>query len=115
MLFARFFCISHVKTYIRSALPGNKRGVSGSVVIQNNFAINKYINENRKHAVTKFIEFVASKKVQKIIIILHSLPTALSELYSDTEVYKKIECQIIQDPFSFMSNIIKFLADNNIM
>jgi len=105
-LFLRYFYIPHSDAFVGSFIPGKKEGVSGSIVIPNNLAINKYISEDRKQAAGEFLRFLALKESQKEYIIGSSWFSADMELYNDTEVCNKIECDIIKNslPLSFMDN-----------
>ena len=114
-LFLRYFYNPHVPVFKGSALPGKKRGVSGTIVIPNNFAINKYIEEQKKFAAIEFMKYISLKETQKEYIIKNSMISGIMELYNDTEVCNMMECDIIKDayPFSFMSNDINLFADDN--
>ena len=98
-----------------TALPGRKKGVSGTIVIPNNFAISKYISEERQRAAAEFLKFVSLKETQKKYIINNKMFSAITELYDDEEVCSVIECDIIKNayPFSFMSNDVKLFGDDN--
>jgi len=115
-LFSRFFFSFYdPNTLTPSALPGAKEGVSGTIVIPNNIAVNRYIDDDRKEAAIEFIKFVGSKDIQKRFIINNYMYSADMELYKDEEVCSVLNCDIIKDsyPFSFMSNDVKFFCDDN--
>jgi len=115
MLFLRYFYTVHSPVYRGSALPGRKEGVSGTVVIPNNFAVNRYIDEDRKLAAMEFIKYAMSKESQKKYIIGNFMFSAITELYDDPDVCSFLECDIVKDsyPFSFMSNDVKLFGDDN--
>jgi len=114
-LFLRYFYNFHLPVYKASALPGRKKGVSGTIVIPNNFAVNNYIDEERKLAAIEFMKFMALKETQKKYIINNSMFSGIMELYDDEEVCSVIECDIIKNvyPFSFMSNDVNLFGDDN--
>jgi len=114
-LFIKYFYNPHNPVFKGTALPGRKEGVSGTIVIPNNLAINKYIKEERKKAASEFLKFVASSETQKKFIIRSSMFSPNMDLYNDTEVCNMIECNIIHDalPFQFMSNDEKLFGDDN--
>jgi len=62
------FMINLVSPYspniIGSSLPGNKEGVSGTVIISHNLGINKYIDKKRKEKSIEFLKYVALKEIQ---------------------------------------------------
>jgi len=115
MLFLRYFYNIHGPLYRGSALPGKKEGVSGTVVIPNNFAVNRYIDEDRKLAAMEFIKFAMSKESQKRYITGNFMFSAITELYDDPDVCIFLECDIVKNsyPFSFMSNDVKLFGDDN--
>ena len=98
-----------------TALPGQKEGVSGTIVSANNFAISKYISEEKKKAAVEFLKFVSLKETQKKYIINNFMFSAITELYDDEEVCSVIECDIIKNayPFSFMNNDVNLFGDDN--
>jgi len=114
-LFLRYFYNPHVPVYKGSALPGHKKGVSGTVVIPNNFAINNYIEEYRKKAAIEFMKYISLKETQKKYIINNFMLSAMTELYDDEEVCSVIDCAVMKDsyPFSFMSNEVNLFGDDN--
>jgi len=114
-LFLRYFYNPHVSVYRGSALPGKKKGVSGSIVIPTNLGISNNISEERKKAAAEFLKYVALKETQKKYIIRYSMISADMELYDDEEVCSIMECDIIKDsyPFSFMDNDIKLFGDDS--
>jgi len=114
-LFIRYFYIMHDPMFKATALPGRKEGVSGTVVISTNIAVNKYINEDKKKAAAEFLKFLASKESQKKYIINNNLYSGVMDLYDDEEVCSIRECDVVKDayPFSFMNNDIKLFGDDN--
>ena len=113
-LFLRYLYMKHVPEYKATALPGRNEGVSGTVVIPNNFAVNKYIDDNKKKAAIEFMKFVSLKETHKKYIITNSLYSPIIDLYYDEEVCSMIECNVIKDayPFSFMNNDAKLFGDD---
>ena len=114
-MFLRYFYNPHHPVYKGSALPGHKIGVSGTVVIPNNFAINNQIEEDRKKAAVEFMKYISLKETQKKYIINNFMLSGITELYDDEEVCSVIECDVMKDsyPFSFMSNDVNLFADDN--
>ena len=113
-LFIRFSSTMYIPLFSISALPGHKEGVSGSIIIPNNIAINKYITEERKKASAEFLKFVASKEVQKKYIIPNYFSTANMELYNDEDVCGMTNCDLIKDiyPFSVVTADEKTFGDD---
>jgi len=113
-LFLRYLYMMHDPGYNVTALPGQHDGVSGSVVIPNNFAVNKHIDDERKKAAIEFMKFVSSKESHKKYIISTYLYSPIIDLYYDEEVCKIIECNVIKDayPFSFMNNDVNVFGDD---
>jgi len=113
-LFLRYFYIPHNPKFRGSIIPGRKEGVSGSILIPNNLAINKYISDDRKQAAGEFLRFLARKESQKEYIIKSSWFSANMELYDDADVCRIIECDIIKNsfPLSFMNNDEKYFGND---
>jgi len=114
VLFVNYNYNPHNPIFKATALPGNKEGVSGSIVIGHNLGINKYISEEKKRAAAEFLKFVASKETQKKFIAKDDFVGGLTSLYDDDEVCRMLDCEIIKDayPFSFMNNDLKHYADD---
>jgi len=96
-IFLKFWYMKHIPIYVTSALPGEKEGVSGSVIYGNNIGICRYIKEENIEAAAKVIQFLTSREVQKNVIINNDLYSGINDLYMDEEVCEKIECNIIMD------------------
>jgi len=63
-------------------IPGNKEGISGTIVSPYNIAINNYLdNENHKAAVA-VIKYMTSKEVQRENLI-HGLYSGIPSLYDE--------------------------------
>jgi len=93
-IFLKFWYLPVSPFFYQSALPGKKEGVSGSVVLATNVAICKY-SKNKK-AATEVLKFFTSRETQKNIIIPNGLFSSLYDLYSDPEVCKVINCDVIK-------------------
>jgi len=113
-LFVRYFYVAHDPLFKATALPGRKKGVSGSYVKSTNISISKYINDTRREAALEFFKFVAQKETQKNYIINNYFYSAMTELYDDEDVCSKIECDIIKDayPFSMKNNNVNLFGDD---
>jgi len=107
--------MEHLPIYSATALPGKNENVSGTIIIPNNFAVNKYIDEDRKRGAVEFMKFISLKETQKKYIISNKMFSAITELYDDEEVCSQIDCNVMKEayPFSFMSNDEDFFADDN--
>jgi len=123
-VFARYFYGPHNVNYTATALPGKKEGVSGSIVIPNSFAINKYISEERKQLAAKFLEYVSLRDVQREYIIGNGYLSGILDLYNEQGVCRdvfvrtnvtEIDCEIIRgsQPFSFLKNDNNLFADDD--
>lgn len=80
-LFLKFWYLYHPSNYKATALPGNKKGVSGSIVIGNNIGISRYISEESKRASIEVLKFFLSKETQKEYIIKNYLFSGIESLY----------------------------------
>jgi len=123
-IFARYFYSPHNKEYVGTALPGEKEGVSGSIVIPNNFAINKFVNDEKKKAAGEFLNYIFSKSSQKQYVIGNQLFSGILDIYKEPGVCKSnytdtneklLDCDIINgsQPFSFLSNYKHLFANDN--
>jgi len=116
-LFIRFFYMLHVSKYKATALPGKKKGVSGTFIKSMNIAIGKNISEERKEAAAEYLKFVALKDTHRKYIINGHLFSPITDLYDEEEVCSVIECEVVKDslPYTFENNDEdKFGNDNYI-
>ena len=114
-LFINTLYFNSLPIFKKTALPGRKKGVSGSIIIPTNFAVNNYIDKRRIKNAIEFIKFVTSTETQKKFIINRYIYSGIMELYEDKDVCSVIECDIIKDvyPFSFMNNDVKLFGDDS--
>jgi len=100
---------------IGSSLPGNKEGVSGTVIISHNLGINKYIDKKRKEKSIEFLKYVALKEIQMKYIVKEGLMTGNTELYENEDVCKFISCDVIKNsrPLSIINNDENLFGDDN--
>lgn len=82
--------------YNFTIIPGNKDGISGSVIGGFNIGINKYINDYRKNAAIIVFEFITSKALQKKIIKNYKFLSAIPSLYDEEDICTNINCNIIK-------------------
>jgi len=113
-LFINCLHMPSLPIFKKTALPGRKKGVSGSVVIPTNIAVSNYIDKARKKAAMEFMKFIASKETHKKYIISKYMFSSITEMYDDDEVCKEIECDMIKSiyPFSFVNNDVKLFGDD---
>ena len=114
-LFANGLYMPTLPVFKKTALPGRKEGVSGSVVIPINIAVNKYVSKERRKLALEFMKFIALEETQKKYIIARSSFSGLINLYNDEEVCSIVDCNVIKGayPFSFVNNDARFFGDDN--
>ncbi|ORX82376.1 periplasmic binding protein-like II [Anaeromyces robustus] len=77
--------------YVISILPGIKEGISGSSLVGYNIGIYKHIEENKKEAVLKVMEFMTSREFQKSLVLKNIIVSGMKSLYDDKEVCSTIQ------------------------
>ncbi|ORX81963.1 periplasmic binding protein-like II [Anaeromyces robustus] len=82
--------------YQVSVLPGNKEGVSGSIIGGYNVAINKYSNKKNIKAAVKALEYITSEKFQKNFTLYYNITPIIPNLLNDEEICKQIDCELIK-------------------
>ncbi|OUM58847.1 hypothetical protein PIROE2DRAFT_15776 [Piromyces sp. E2] len=89
-------------------LPGVKKGISASLTGGTNIGVNNYINDDRKKAAAKVIEYMVSKEAQRKYVTTGNGFTMLNELYDgDEEVCSKLDC----DFFKNIQVVTKYNSD----
>jgi len=83
--------------YKMSILPGWKDGISSSSIGGTDVGITKYIDENKKKAAIKVLEFWLSKEEQKRMVINKGSISGIKELYYDDEVCSKLDCDLYRN------------------
>ncbi|ORX84846.1 periplasmic binding protein-like II [Anaeromyces robustus] len=96
--------------YILAKIPGIKEGISSTAFVSYNIGIVNDIDEIKKPAALKVIEYMTSREFQKSLILKNIIITGISSLYEDYEV-----CSIIPycNVFSNVQPIIKPLYKTN--
>jgi len=112
-----------------SVLPGNKEGITASVLGGINAGINKYITKEQKDAAGIVVKYMTSYEGQKKYILQSKDLSAINSLYDDEEVCKINDCELMKeiqpiarqstltdnyDNYSkqFRNNIYKFLYED---
>jgi len=75
--------------YTISALPGMKKGISGTSISGNSIGIIKNIKEDKREAALEVLKFFTSKSYQKELFRNGYCLTAIDELFYDEQVCKK--------------------------
>ena len=101
MLFAKFFYMGmdviYKANYDVSPLPGNKSGISSSIVSSQNLGIPNYISDSKKEAAIQVLKFLTSKEIQKEMLIENrNLYSGIPSLYDDQEVCSEINCELMK-------------------
>jgi len=91
------FSVSESPKYIKSLIPGYKKGISGSSIGGYNIGINKFSEVKKRDSIIKTYEFLTSKKVQKDLIMNYGINSGIRSLYDDEEVCKSVDCEIIKN------------------
>ncbi|ORX85084.1 periplasmic binding protein-like II [Anaeromyces robustus] len=78
-------------------LPGNKEGVSGSVIGGYNIGINKYSTiKNQDAAITAFT-YITSKYMQKKHVVMNNFMSPIPSLYEDEDICKTNDCEFYKN------------------
>jgi len=83
--------------YYISQLPGDKEGLSASCIRGGSLIINDNIDEEKKMASGKVIEFMLSKEMQLKYTKQMGKWSALHEIYNDETLCKQIDCNLIKN------------------
>ncbi|OUM63392.1 hypothetical protein PIROE2DRAFT_10116 [Piromyces sp. E2] len=94
-LFLKYWFIP-IPFYKLSALPGGKKGISGSIIGGHNIGINSYISTKNKEASVKVLEFLNSWDVQKEYVINDGVYSGIPSLYDDEDVCAVRDCNFIK-------------------
>eukprot|EP00833_Pecoramyces_ruminatium_P006823 jgi/Orpsp1_1/1180855/evm.model.c7180000074881.1 len=99
--------------YMVSPLPGRVENISGGIIGGTNMGINKLINEERKNAAIKAIEFITSKVNLKKYVINTKLYMPIKDLYDDEDVCNSLECEVFKNiqPIARPINKVKDYSD----
>ncbi|ORX64250.1 periplasmic binding protein-like II [Anaeromyces robustus] len=96
-LFTKSWYVPSMTNSSFTLIPGNKEGVTGSTIGGFNVAINKYVKSDNQKAAAKFIEFLASKDIQKEIVMENKVFSALPSIYDDADVCNIVECEVFKN------------------
>jgi len=85
--------------YTMSQLPGWKEGISASLFGGNDVGITNYINEERKKASVKVLEYFMSKEKQKEMVMIENanFRTLMNEVNYDEDVCSKYPCELYRN------------------
>ncbi|ORX47118.1 periplasmic binding protein-like II [Piromyces finnis] len=101
-------------SYIKSLLPGNIDGVSGSSIGGNNAGINTFISKEKKRATVKVLKYITSKTIQKQLVRNNVIYTGINEIYLEENIYIylksrfSIDVQFISRPIFESKNYERF-------
>jgi len=105
-LFLKFWIYPFPPIYKKVALPGGKKGISGTTITGFNVGITKHIDENKKDAAIKAFKFITSKENQKQLVKKGVTVPGIPSFYDDEEVCERIDCELYksQQPIFRFSN-----------
>jgi len=99
-LFVRFWDTGippNIMSYITPS-PGKIKGINTSLVSGLNLGVSKYIDDDKKEAAYKVIEYFTSEKIQKELIINQfSLYTGIAKLYDEEQICMKLSCSLVKN------------------
>ncbi|KAL6598019.1 periplasmic binding protein-like II [Neocallimastix sp. 'constans'] len=97
-LFARTWQLDEYNNEIISSsyLPGEQEGISASSMRIFSISVPKFINNKKKDASYKVINYLSSLEVQKKIVTGNNKLSGISSIY-DNEVCQKIDCSLIKN------------------
>ncbi|KAG4087968.1 periplasmic binding protein-like II [Neocallimastix lanati (nom. inval.)] len=100
LLFGKFWDFQYfsnlMTSYSSSILPGNKEGVSGSILGGFNLGINKYIKKEKIDAAVIVFKYLTSLETQKYLVLNKRLNSAIISLYDDEEVCSIMDCEMLK-------------------
>ncbi|ORX83238.1 hypothetical protein BCR32DRAFT_308545, partial [Anaeromyces robustus] len=88
--------------YDFTLIPGNKEGISGSVIGGFHLGINIYSDIKKQNAAVKALTYITSKEMQKKYVISNQLVSPIPSLYNDEDVCKLVNCSIFKN-FQFIA------------
>jgi len=84
--------------YEISGLPGNKEGVSGSILVGYNVGIYNNISEDKRSSAIETIKYFSSKEFQKSLVLKKIIISGILSLYEDENVCSNINnCEYYKD------------------
>ncbi|OUM61593.1 hypothetical protein PIROE2DRAFT_12374 [Piromyces sp. E2] len=97
ILFSKFWYIPiPFPDYDKTVIVGKNEGVSGTTIGGYNIGICKFIDDEKRKAALKVIEFFTSKKYQKILATEKQVFSAMTSIYDDEEVCKTVDCKFMK-------------------
>jgi len=113
-IFVKFYSIEF-PGYKMTALPGLKKGISGSAIVGYNIGISNAISEEKKKASVEVIKYLTSKEIQKKYVLSGDTISGITSLFHDEDVCSILNCEAYSniqplvrkvDPYPF--DIIKY-------
>ncbi|ORX85081.1 periplasmic binding protein-like II [Anaeromyces robustus] len=99
------------KSYKITTIPGNKKGISGTITGGYNVGLNGYIKEEKIEPSREVLMYITSKDVQKKIITDRHRFSGISSLYNEKEVCDKVniceiykKLQFVERPLTLTNN-----------
>ncbi|OUM69936.1 hypothetical protein PIROE2DRAFT_2137, partial [Piromyces sp. E2] len=80
--------------YKVTPLPGSKIGVTGSIASGYNLGIIKGLEEDKRDAAIKVLEFISSEYFQKKMVINNLSSSSMLSLYQDEDVCREMDCNL---------------------
>lgn len=96
-IFSKTWYIPHMTDSKFTLIPGNKEGISGSVIGGFNVAINKYSSIDKQKDAAIIVEFITSKEIQKKMVLSDKIFSAIPSIYDDEEVCAVVDCEIFKN------------------
>ena len=78
-------------------MPGWKEGISAAMIGGMDVGISKYIDEERKLAAAKVLDFFLSLEEQKRIVMNRKTFSGIQSLYNDDEVCSVVDCNLYRN------------------
>jgi len=100
LLFVKFSYMSHIfdNIYEISPIPGNKSGISSSVISGQYLGIPNFISDSKKEAAVQVLKFLTSKETQKELLLeRRDLYSGIPSLFDDQEFCSEINCKLMKN------------------
>ncbi|KAL6605335.1 periplasmic binding protein-like II [Neocallimastix californiae] len=92
-VFIKFWDLYDFPNYKKTALPGIKPGLSGTVIGGNNIGIVKHISEERKKISLQVLSYITSRDVHKKFVMEKVIFSSIPSFYYDDEVCSVLDCE----------------------
>ena len=96
-IFLKLWYYAYIDQYKFTVLPGDKEGISGSIIGGYNVGINKYIDEAKRNAAITAYSYITSKEMQKDFVMDFGIVSGIFSLYNDEEICSKWDCSFFRN------------------